>query len=98
MNVAKVDRDVAYVAMVVYVCCKRLFPMFHLFFQTYVTGMFIWMLHMLHIYVANVLSGCCVRVCNGFQVFFMCVFTSVSDAYFKCFICLYAYVTSVPSK
>jgi hypothetical protein len=29
--VAKVDRDVAYVAMVVHVCCKLLFPMFHLF-------------------------------------------------------------------
>jgi hypothetical protein len=32
MNVAKVDQDVAYVAMVVYVRCKHLFPMFHLFF------------------------------------------------------------------
>ena len=31
MDVAKVDRDVAYVAMVVHLCCKRLFPMFHLF-------------------------------------------------------------------
>jgi hypothetical protein len=27
----KVDRDVAYVAMVVHICCKRMFPMFHLF-------------------------------------------------------------------
>ena len=32
MDVAKVDRDVAYVAMVVHVCCKLLFPMFDLFF------------------------------------------------------------------
>jgi hypothetical protein len=32
MDVAKVDQNVAYVAMVVHVCCKRLFPMFHLFF------------------------------------------------------------------
>ena len=32
MNVAKVDHDVAYVAMIVHVCCKCLFPMFHLFF------------------------------------------------------------------
>jgi hypothetical protein len=31
IDVAKVDRDVAYVAMVVYVCCKRLSPMFHPF-------------------------------------------------------------------
>jgi hypothetical protein len=33
MDVAKVDRDVAYVAMVVYLCCKRLSLMFHLFFD-----------------------------------------------------------------
>ena len=32
MDVAKVDRDVSYVAMVVHVCCKLLFSMFHLFF------------------------------------------------------------------
>ena len=32
MNVAKVDQNVAYVAMVVHVYCKRLFPIFHLFF------------------------------------------------------------------
>jgi hypothetical protein len=31
-DVAKVDRDIAYVAIVVHVCCKLLFPMFHLFF------------------------------------------------------------------
>jgi hypothetical protein len=32
MDVAKVDQDVAYVAMVVYIYCKLLSPMFHLFF------------------------------------------------------------------
>jgi hypothetical protein len=31
MDVTKVDRDVAYVAMVIYICCKLLFPMFYLF-------------------------------------------------------------------
>jgi hypothetical protein len=31
-DIAKVDRDVVYVAMIVHVCCKLLFPMFHLFF------------------------------------------------------------------
>jgi len=31
-DIAKVDQDVAYVAMVVHVCCKLLFPLFHLFF------------------------------------------------------------------
>ena len=47
VDVAKVDRDVAHVAMVVHVCCKLLFPMFNLcFLQTYVTSVFIWMMHM----------------------------------------------------
>jgi hypothetical protein len=46
MDVAKVDWDVAHVAMVVHVCCKPMFSMFHLFFTTYVASVFIWMLHM----------------------------------------------------
>jgi hypothetical protein len=40
VDVAKVDRDVAYVAMVVHVCCKLLFPMFLLFFHMYVASVF----------------------------------------------------------
>ena len=48
MDVTKVDRVVAYVAMAIYVCCKRLFQMFHLFFQTYVASVFIGMLNMFH--------------------------------------------------
>jgi hypothetical protein len=38
-----------------------------------------------------------VYICNGFQVFFRCFFASVSEAYFKCFTCLRAYVASVVS-
>ena len=64
-DVAKVDRDVASVAMVVHVCCKLLFSMFHLFFPTYVASVFIWMLHMfthtLHVFYLDV-----VYCCNGF--------------------------------
>jgi hypothetical protein len=41
MNVANVDPDVA---LVIYVCCKSLFKIFHLF-QTS---------------IASVLSGCCI--------------------------------------
>jgi hypothetical protein len=41
MDVAKIDRDVAYVVMIVHVCCKRQFLMFHLLFQTYVASVFI---------------------------------------------------------
>ena len=66
MDVAKVNQDVAVAA---HICCKRLFPMFHLFFQTYVASVFMWMLHMFHTYVASVLSGCCVCVAMFFQVF-----------------------------
>ena len=62
------------------VCCKLLFPMFHLFFQTYVASVFIWMLHMFHTYVTSVLSGCCICLqwflsifrcfCNYFRLMF----------------------------
>jgi hypothetical protein len=57
-DVAKVDRDVAYVAIVIQVCCKHLSPMFHLFFQMYVASMFISMLQVFYLDVAY--------VCNGF--------------------------------
>jgi hypothetical protein len=33
MEVAKVDWDVAYVAMAIYVCYKHMFQIFHLFFR-----------------------------------------------------------------
>ena len=44
LDVAKVDPDVACVAMAIQVCCKYLFKIFHMF-QTY---------------VASVLSRCCI--------------------------------------
>ena len=95
LDVAKVNQDVAYVfAMVVYVCCKRLSPMFHLFFQTYVASAFISMLHMFYTYVASVLSGCCACMfLQWFQVFLQ-VFL---HAYLKCFICLQTFVANVSS-
>jgi hypothetical protein len=80
--VVKVDRDVAYVAMVIHVCYKRL-PMFHLCFRTYVASVFILMLHMFYTYVDGVLSECCLGLqwfCSVFQVIF---FASVSEACFK---------------
>jgi hypothetical protein len=59
MDVAKVDRDITYVEMVVHVRCKLLFPMFNLFFQTYIATIFILILHIFHTYVTSVLSRCC---------------------------------------
>ena len=53
MDVAKIDRDVVHVAIVVQLCCKRPFQMFHLLFQTYVPSVLIWMLYMFHTYVAH---------------------------------------------
>jgi hypothetical protein len=69
IDVAKVDQDIAYVAMVVYVCCKLLFPMFYLFFHTYVASVF----YLDVAYVSHVCCKCFIRmlhtVCNDFQVF-----------------------------
>jgi hypothetical protein len=93
VNVAKVDRDVAYVAMAIHVCYKRLFQMFHLF----VANVFIWMLHMFHTYVPSVLSGCCTCFYNGFSSVFMCVLQVCSDACFTFFIYLQTYVANVLS-
>jgi hypothetical protein len=73
VDVVKVDWDVAYVAMVVHVCCKLVFPMFHLFFQTYAASMFIWILHIFHTLCCKCFI-CMLRMFyNGFQVFFTCV-------------------------
>jgi hypothetical protein len=56
VDVAKVDRDIAYVAMAIHICVKCMFLMFHLF-QTY---------------VASVSSACCKsrsEYCIYMQVF-----------------------------
>jgi hypothetical protein len=81
------------------VCCKCVYldQMFHLFFQTYVASVFIWMLHMFHKYIANILSRCYVCFIMVFKCI-SCVFVNISDACFKCFICLWTYVASVASR
>ena len=58
MNVAIVDRDVAYVTMAKHVCCKPLFQIFYLFFSNECYKCFYLMLHMFHTYVANVSDTC----------------------------------------
>ena len=69
-DITKVDRDVAYIAMVVHVCCKRLFPMFHLCFWTYCYKR-------VYLNVAYVSHICC--KC------FSCVFVNVLEACFQVF-------------
>jgi hypothetical protein len=92
-DIIKVDRHVAYVAIVVHVCCKLLFPMFHLFFsdacckclsRCYICFThcmcFIWILHIF---------------CNGFFKRFSGVFISVSDIYLQAFQLFRTYVANV---
>jgi hypothetical protein len=71
----KVDQDVTYVEMVVYVCSKRLFSMFHLFFT-----------HMLQV----CLSECCMCFTHMLQVFYVHIAYVYNGFYFlgvfcKCF-------------
>jgi hypothetical protein len=49
-DVANVDRDVTYVAIVVHVCCKLLLSMFHLFFPDICCKCVYWdVVYVLHI-------------------------------------------------
>ena len=95
MDVVKVDQDIAYVGMVVHVCCKLLFPMFYLFFrrmlQVCLSVCCICFTQMLQVFYLDV-----AYVCNGLQVF-SCVFAIVLDSCFKCFIDLQTYIASVAS-
>jgi hypothetical protein len=95
IDVTKVDQDVAYVAIVVDICCKLLFLMFHLFFirilQVCLSRCYICFTYMLQVFYLDV-----AYVWNGFKCF-SCVFASISYACFKCFICLQTYVAIVAS-
>jgi hypothetical protein len=89
-DVAKVYQDVAHVAMVVHVCCKLLFSMFHLFFPTYVTSVFYLnvsyvFMHMMQVFYLKV-----AYVYNGFKCFssvFASIQTHVSMFYLFSDIC-----------
>ena len=82
-DVAKVDRDVAYVAMVVHVCCKGLLLMFlsvfsDICYQVCLSRCCICFTHILHVLYLDV-----AYVCKDFQMF-SGVFSSVSEACCKC--------------
>ena len=49
-DVAKVDQDVAYVAMVVHVCYKLMFPMLYLFLDICCKCVYLDVAYVLHIY------------------------------------------------
>jgi hypothetical protein len=87
MDIVKVDRDIAYAAIAIHHMLQTFIPnISSVFFQTYVVGVFIRMLHIFHTYIVSVLSECCIYFAMTFQVF-LSSFASVSDACFKCFIC-----------
>jgi hypothetical protein len=66
-NIANIDRNIAYVVMVIHICCKRISAIFHQFFQTYVASVFISMLHMFHKHVV-----CFIWILRMFAMVFKC--------------------------
>jgi hypothetical protein len=68
-DVTKVDRNVAYVAMIVHVCCKLPSPMFHRVFWTYCYTC-------VYLNIANLSHICCKRF-----IWILCIFSMG----FKCF-------------
>jgi hypothetical protein len=71
MDVAKVDRDAAHVAIAIHVCCKRLFEMFHQFFQTCVASALTGFCICFHTDVASVCSKCFFHFRRMLQVFYL---------------------------
>jgi hypothetical protein len=89
MNVAKVDRDVAHVAIAIHVCCKRLFEMFHPFFQTCVASALTGFCICFHTDVASVCSNffsISNERCKCFIWMLHMSHTDVAHVCFKCFI------------
>jgi hypothetical protein len=60
IDVAKVDRDIAYVAMAIYICCKRLCQMFYLFSNVCCQRFYLDVAYMSHVCLQVFLSGCCI--------------------------------------
>jgi hypothetical protein len=75
MNVAKIDHDVVYIAMVVHVCYyKETISNVSSVFQMYVGSVFIWMLHMFS------------HICCKCFIWMLCIFAMVFKCFCKCFI------------
>jgi hypothetical protein len=70
MDVVKLDRDVAYIAIVIYVRCKCLFPIFHLFFSDVCCKCVCLWIFILHSHICYKCFIWMLRMCcNSFQVF-----------------------------
>jgi hypothetical protein len=95
----KSSRDVAHVAIVVHICCKLLFSMFHLFFSDVcckcvyldVAYVFTHMMQVFYLDVAHVYNGfkCFLVVfCNCFRRMFQ-IFNLFSDVCCNCCIWMF---------
>jgi hypothetical protein len=73
MDIGKVDRDVAHIAIAIHVCCKRLFKVYHLFFRriTYVVSVLFGCCICFHTNVASVCSKCFIHFTCMLQVFYL---------------------------
>jgi hypothetical protein len=76
VDIVKVDRDIAYVAMVVHVCCKLLFPMFHLFSNVCCKCVYLDV-----VYVSHTCCKCFICILRVFSMV-----SSVFQMFLKCFI------------
>jgi hypothetical protein len=86
MDVEKVDRNIAYVVMAAYVCCKHLFSMFHLFFgrtlQVCLFGYCICFTHMLQVFYLDVAYVMVYKCFSGvFCKYFRCMFQVFSSVF-----------------
>ena len=91
VDVVKIDRDISYVALVVYVCYKLFCSQYLICFcrrmlQVRLSICCIRFTHMLQVFYLNA-----AYILQWFSSVFRC-FASVSDACFMCFICLKMYV------
>jgi hypothetical protein len=77
MDVTKIYWDIAYVEIVLHVCCKFLFPMLQLFLQTYVVSVCIRMLHMFYTYAVSVF------------IWMLYMFYMIFKCFCKCFRCMF---------
>ena len=75
MDVAKVNRDIAYVAMVVHVFYKGLLPMFHVFLDVYRKCVYLIVAYVLHVCYMYF-----IRVLRMFANVFKC-FRSILQVY-----------------
>ena len=81
-DVAKVDRDDAFIAIVLHVRCKLLFLMFHLFFRRLLQVCLSRCCICFRTYIASFYLDVA-YVCNCVFQVFSGVFANVSDASFK---------------